>query len=85
MSVFKRPENEGRFVVLDATLRLPKDWQPVLGYKALAERFAILKRWPASRRRLSLKPCVKSELPSYRIRLKLGAQGASSRIQSSRS
>lgn len=40
MSVFKRPENEGRFVVLDATLRLPKDWQPVLGYKALAERFA---------------------------------------------
>ena len=40
MSVFKRPENEGRFVVLDATLRLPKVWTPVLGYKALAEQVA---------------------------------------------
>lgn len=40
MSVFKRPENEGRFVVLEATLRLPKAWAPILGYKTLAERFA---------------------------------------------
>lgn len=39
-SVFKNPKRGANLVVLDATLRLPKAWQPVAGYKALADELA---------------------------------------------
>jgi UDP-N-acetylmuramate dehydrogenase len=41
-SVFKRKgwHLDGRFVITDVTFRLPKRWQPVTGYGALAEELA---------------------------------------------
>lgn len=36
-SVFKDAKRGADWVVIDATLRLPKAWQPVAGYKALAD------------------------------------------------
>lgn len=54
-SVFKRRENIGRLVILEAVFELPKDAAPNLSYKALADGWAQLasdERTPEALRRI---------------------------------
>lgn len=55
-SVFKRPENIGRLVILEATFEFPKAAEPNLSYKALADGWSALE--PADRTPSALREIV---------------------------